>query len=425
MIQAYNYMLESYPIKREVMYPAHKRSELKKVYNSIVNLSKRSPLYKIDLSKDNQEYTFGIKETALSLKAKLIGMEDPVNSGFQTKAVSISDERILSANLISENTEGLPEVISFQVNQVAKPQINRGKELMQGSKGLVPGTYQFQAKVLDETYDLTYVHPERMENKEVQKKLVELLNQNVKGITATLEKGSSSDYYRIAIVSEQAGRNGESAFSFHDSDDYFAGLVDYFGLDRVEAPSESAQFELNGISKHTSTNTFHLENKLRVTLHNGAQQPVILKIVPDSNKVLSAVETVLETYNYLIQIAKNRTVENKDHYRASKLLGEMKSLENMYQEELEASGLKIKEDGTITLNDSLAIQAAQDGGMESLFTRENGFIARLLDKAETIAINPMEYLDKTVVTYPNSEGNMYRNPYVTSMYSGLFFNSYC
>lgn len=423
MLQVYNYMLESYPVKREVMYPAHKRSELRKVYNSIVNLSKKSPLYKINLTKENQEYTIGIKETALFLKSKLEEMSEPEKSGFQSKAVRVSDEEVLSAQLLSQDTEGLPETMTFQVNNLASVQINLGKDLYDDSRGLPPGAYQFYARTPNGSYKLTFVQEERDENRNVMKKLVNYINHDLPGVNASIEKGSSSDYSRVVLISEQAGKNGEQAMSF--SDETYYGIVEYFGLDRVEKESQSAEFSINDSEHTTSTNSFHLENRLQITLSSASEKPVTVKLGPDSKKILSAVETVLDTYNSLVRIAQNRTADTGEHYRASKLIGEMKSIEKVYGEELTACGIKADENGLLSLDDSLAVQAAEDGGMESLFTRENGFVARLIEKSESIAINPMEYLDKTVVTYPNSENKTFRNPYVTSMYSGLFFSSYC
>jgi flagellar hook-associated protein 2 len=172
-------------------------------------------------------------------------------------------------------------------------------------------------------------------------------------------------------------------------------------------------------------NSFTLDNALRIMLQDISEQPVTVRIVPDSKKILNTVDSVLDTYNGLVKLAKDRTLGSTEHYRAAKLINEMKSFVSVYQEELIASGINASDDGSLSLEDSLAIQAAEDGGMESLFTRENGFITRLLDKAESIVINPMEYLDKTIVTYPDSEKKSFRNPYITSMYSGLFFNSYC
>lgn len=427
MIQAYNYMLESYPVNREIRYPANKRSELRKVYNDIVSLSKRLPLYKINLSKENQAYSFGIKETALTLKAKIEEMSDLKISGFQDKTVSVSDESVLTAELLSSDTSALPELIQFKVKALATAQVNRGKELLMTSHALPKGEYPFQASVMDETYSLTYIQQERTENSETLKNMARFLNQSVPGITASIEKGESKDYIRLVIVADSTGKFGERSFSFEDGEVYREGVVDFFGLDRMDSAPSHANFELNGVDKQTASNMFHLESTLQISLHSirEGEEPVNLRIVPDSDKILSAVDSVMSTYNHLIHLAKARMIDNKEHFRAAKLLKEMSNLTSMYKEELEACGLKPSEDGFIQREESLSIQASEDGGMESLFKRENGFIARLLDKAESIAINPMEYLDKTIVTYPNTEKNSYHNPYVTSIYSGLFFSSYC
>lgn len=423
MIQAYNYLLTSFPAKREVMYPANKKSELKRVYNDIVNLSKRSPYYKINLSKENQEYTIGVKETALELKTKLKNVLDTESSCFQSKAVAVSDESILTAKLLNENTEGLPENINFKVESLAAVQVNKGKELRNDSYAFPQGKYNFIAKIKDETYPLSYTQNERVTNHEALKGVADYLNQALPEITAKVETVEGKDYEYITIASDKL--TGEKKFSFEDMDDYKQGLADFFGLNRMEKAPSPAKFELNDIEKQTTTNTFTLENTLHISLHNTDEQPVTLKIIPDREKILSQVDSVLSTYNHFIELSTERSQESTGHYSASKLIKEMKNLEKAYDEELSACGIQTLEDGTLTINDSLAVQAAEDGGMESLFKRDNGFITRLMNKSEAIAINPMEYLEKTIVTYPNNDKTLFPNPYVTSMYSGLFFNSYC
>lgn len=425
MVQAYNYMLESLPVNRNAKYPVSKKDELKKVCSEIVSLSKRSPLYKINLSKENQEYTIGVKEVALALKAKIGEMSDPEVSGFQSQTVSVSDSRVLSAKLLNEDISGLPSNIEFDVKSLADVQVNRGKELLTSSRGLASGEYNFEARIGDERYSLTFIQETRLENQETLSNMADLLNQSLPGVSASVEKGSSRDYSRLLIASDMSGRYGDKRFLFEDNDLYNNNIVDYFGMNRMEKAPAFAKFSLNGIDKQTATNTFTLENTLRINLKGTCEQPVNVRIVPDSEKVLSAVDSVLSSYNDLLKLAKDRTLSNKEHYKATKLMDEMKGLENIYRDELSSSGIIASEDGSLQIEDSLAVQAAEDGGMENLFTRENGFIARLLSKAETIAINPMEYLDKTIVTYPNSQKVEFPNPYVTSMYSGLFFNSYC
>ena len=44
-------------------------------------------------------------------------------------------------------------------------------------------------------------------------------------------------------------------------------------------------------------------------------------------------------------------------------------------------------------------------------------------RADNIAINPMHYVNKTLISYPNPN-KTFANPYVTSIYSGMMFNGY-
>lgn len=425
MIQAYNYMLATFPVKREVAYPTNKRSELKKVYNDIVNLSRRSPYYKINLSRENQEYTFGVKETALELKSKLKSMQEDLDSGFQSKSVQVSDENVLSAKLLNEDTEGIPDIIQIKVNSLAAAQVNKGKELLYDSYAFPQGKYNFIAKVKDESYALSYIQKERTTNLEALNNVADFLNQSLPELNAVVESVDGKNYGCIRISADMSGRFGDKRFSFEDMEDYKVGLADFFGLNRIEKAPSYAKFDLNEVDKQTTTNTFTLGNTLHISLHNTGDNPVTLRIVPDSEKILYQVDSVLSTFNNIIGLAKERKQEGSEHYNASKLINEMKNLEKTYSEELTACGFVTMEDGTLELDDSLAAQAAEDGGMESLFKRENGFMSRLMDKSEAIAINPMEYIEKTIITYPNKDKNVFCNPYITSMYSGLFFNSYC
>ena len=48
----YHYYLKNYANKPPSRFDTHKKSDLRKVYNSIINLNKSAPLYKVDLSQD-------------------------------------------------------------------------------------------------------------------------------------------------------------------------------------------------------------------------------------------------------------------------------------------------------------------------------------------------------------------------------------
>ncbi len=425
MIQPYNYLLDTCRLNRNIRYPVSRRSELKKVYEEIVNLSRRTPFCMIDISRENQDYTFGIKEAALLLKSRIAGMADLNGSDFSGKAVVVSDDNILKASLLQDDTDSLPEVLEFKVNTLANVQINHGRELLDTSRGLPQGEYRFIARVGEEIYPLTYVQEARVENKAALEQIADFLNEHLTMINAVVDKGSSRDYSRLMIVSELSGKFGEKRFYFEDMGTDREGVAEFFGMNRMVTAPNCASFDLNGIPKQTATNTFTLENILRISLNQSSEKPVSVKITPDRERVLASVDSFLSVYNNIIRIAKDWTLDNKEHYRAGKLINEMKNLTNLYSEELKACGMTETEEGMLELEEPAASRAALDGSMEKLFARNDGFIARLEDKASAIAINPLEYLDKIIVTYPDTDKNSFCNPYITSMYSGLFFNSYC
>ena len=45
-------------------------------------------------------------------------------------------------------------------------------------------------------------------------------------------------------------------------------------------------------------------------------------------------------------------------------------------------------------------------------------------KIADIQLNPMDYVDKRIVAYKNPHIKHFANPYITSAYSGMLFNSY-
>ena len=69
--------------------------------------------------------------------------------------------------------------------------------------------------------------------------------------------------------------------------------------------------------------------------------------------------------------------------------------------------------------------AAGNGSLERLFSDNSKFADTLTKKLSDISLNPMEYLNKTVVTYPNIMAKKTLNPYVSSIYCGLLYNNYC
>mgnify|MGYP000780743947 FL=1 len=71
------------------------------------------------------------------------------------------------------------------------------------------------------------------------------------------------------------------------------------------------------------------------------------------------------------------------------------------------------------------MQAIEDGDMQKLFSKESPFVNRLFTKMDSVKLNPVEYIDKKIVSYPDYSKPAKGYSYITSLYSGLIFNSYC
>ena len=106
---------------------------------------------------------------------------------------------------------------------------------------------------------------------------------------------------------------------------------------------------------------------------------------------------------------------------ATKLFRDIASMTSRNQTALESAGLTIDENGYMHRTEDSDTNSAQ---IKSLFNDElSNFRKDIKRTTEKMTLNPLNYIDKTVVTYPNTTGT-YPNPYNPSKYSGLLFNDY-
>ena len=102
----------------------------------------------------------------------------------------------------------------------------------------------------------------------------------------------------------------------------------------------------------------------------------------------------------------------------------MKSVASFHSNSLEPLGLSLQSDGSIALDDSLLSQTVADDNISELYSSVKDFTTSMLRKTTQVSINPMDYVNRKIVAYKNP-GHNYANPYITSAYSGMMFNSYC
>lgn len=427
--EVYNYLIglnTSYQLRPQTKYDMHKKDELKNIYSKIKDAGIKSPLYLISPTESNRQFALNIKDSAIALQNSISMMRDRDSDDAlmnMQKAV-VNNNDAIDCNIIDTNSDNLPEPFQMQIHRLASEQINTGNDFFATGIGPEEGTYTFQAICEDKTYEFQFNISERARNHEVLGKLARFINKSNLGITATVEEGEKENSIHMTLSSKNTGVTSQNGYIFQLKDisaPMEDGLITYYGLDQMTTAPANASFTINGEDKEALANSFILNNSLHITLHDTAEDSVLVGYAPDDSQIYKGVEQFVSDYNQII-----RTAAAYPAGAGNKIVHDLKLIANGYKNQLESAGINISSgNGMLALDESLVRQSIQEGDMEEIFSSRHGFIARVNNKINEIKINPLEYLDKKVVTYPNTIHVPYPNPYITSMYSGLFFNNYC
>lgn len=423
----YNNYLTTYTPKSLTRYDTHKKSELRGVYNSIVKMNKEAPWYLPTTSKDVQRYAVDLKESARELHntiAWLGGLEE--SESLQKKSAYSSDPDVVSANFIGKDLpSGTPDGFTIEVESLATHQENMGLFLPENTVALRPDTYSFDISINDMNYEFQFSIGESETNRDVQERLARLINNSSIGLKATvLEEEHRTS---LNLVSESAGLPNGKNHIFSVSDERTSkakGTVQYFGLNYTSREASDAVFKINGEPRTASANHFTVGKLFEVELKglSPKDRPATIGLKNDVESMTDNIRQLVGGYNDFIKAASSYL---ETQSRSKALLREMKNLTGNYSSELESIGLNLSEEGTISIDSDLLRQAAQQtqdtGGS---FDYLKNFTQSLLKKSDQISLNPMDYVDKTIVAYKNP-GHNFVSPYTTSNYSGMMFNFYC
>ena len=427
----YNQYLTSYaPQKSNSRYDTHKRSELKNVYNSMVKLNRDAPLYKFDTSEESREYVIGLKEESRTLRNGIVSV---IGDGSRTqlggRIAYSSDENIVSAMYVGsddEAGENVDERYDIEVKSMANPQVNLGKFLPKEERDIIPGPYAFDVVVGGQGYEFQYTIKEGESNFDIQNKLSRLINNaNIK-LTSSVEEDEEGNS-ALRIESAQLGsgaKQGESVFTISDSADRkVSGSVDYLGIDYVAREATDAELVINGQETKSASNVFLLNKKFEVSIRgispeSGATATVGVK--PDAEATAENISNLVGSYNEFIKTMSRYSSSGRNNG----LMLEMNSIVRSYSEAMGRMGISVGEDGALDVNrDALEEKISDDFNPNELDALKD-FSVSVLKKSNQISLNPVAYMNKTVVAYKNP-GRNFSSPYTASAYSGFLFNSYC
>lgn len=425
----YNHYLTSYAPKTNTSTETHKKSELRGIYNSIVKINKESPLYLLDDSAESKAFAIGLKEDARQLHqtiSSLGGLDEA--ELLNKKTAYSSNESIATAKFVGsvEDAATAPD-LEIEVQSLASPQENLGKFLIsEETTGLPADTYSFDLSINDFNYEFQFQIRANDTNIDVQERLERLINNADVGVKAEVVDDALGDS-ALKLSSQKSGTSLDQDLVFKISDHATSkrnGAVSYFGLSDVSREPSNANFVINGMERSASSNSFTVENMYEITLNGVSPEEgeiTSIGLKTDSESLLENMRSLFDGYNSFLKSAIDYTAK---HPKSSQLVSEMWHIAGNYAKDLQSVGIDINEDGTVSLDTERMEQSIDDGAMADGFDSIKSFAKSIYRKSNQVALNPMNYVDKTIVAYKNP-GKNYATPYITSSYSGMMFNSYC
>ena len=432
-IDAYAYYLSTYSSIRPTRYDSHKKSDLRKIYNHMVKTNREAPLYKLSNEDSVAKYAIDIKENAKAIQNVVASLSDNYgehNDSFQKKVAVSSDEKAVSVKYVGDGTEDA-RITGFdiEVKKLSSPQINVGNYMRNDSLSIIPGSYSFDLTTNNATYEFQYNVKPGENNLDVMKKIAGLVNRSSLGITATIRRGSIStggaDTSALTLTSRQTGRNDENhlfEITPGASGDSIR-TMDLLGIHNITHEAENSVFLFNGLELSSASNSFTIEDTFDITLKDVSEEgsPAEIRFKNNLDAVADNVMSLVDAFNGILDIAENTSEEATGD--TNKLLNEMSSISRSRRESLGDIGLIVADNGSISLDKNILEDAIQPERADETFKRLSSFKSAIGAKADAVAINPMNYVNKVVVNYKNP-GRTFTAPYFSSVYSGMMLDKY-
>lgn len=420
----YSYYLSQYGNKSNSKYDSHTRTQLKNTYSKVVKINSQTPVYKLDLSTAAQKYAIDLKEHARALENITEDLSDGADGTmtFKKSAVS-SNASAVNASYITDFGAALDdESFDINVKQLACSQLNTGNYLQPRSKHIKPGEYSFDLSINDVIYEFQFKVDNSETTNNIQNKIARLINRSNIGLTANIKEDSLGNT-AINIESESTGINGTTPviFSIKSDDANNQPLIDTLGLDRVTQYPANAIFDVDGDERSSMSNSITINKAYDVKLSKVTEEPVTISLKADADSIVESLNELVAGYNNLISVTND---ENNNHFQGTeKLQNEIASIARSYKKQLADSGLSLNKDGTISADKEVIINADNKDALSHIYESLNSFKNSIKEKAENIALNPMDYVNNKIIAYKNPLRS-FPDPYNLSAYTGMMFNGY-
>lgn len=414
----YDYFMTTYGRDIGSRYESHKKSELRDTYNKIVKTNKDSPLYKIKDTEDIGQFAIDIKEHANSMSLSVSNLSaagDDIEAILSKRIASSSDTDSVEATYVGDGEDNA-DGFSIEVESLATPQINTGKFLDKDGRDFEEGQYSFDLDIRNHSYEFQFNVNDGEDNLVVQNKIVRLLNTSDIGLGAQLISNRVGQN-AIQIVSKATGVSEDENVLFNISSNISRHELQTLGIDRVTQMPSNSNFKLNGTAHQSLSNNFTVNKAYELVLKAPSNGEVQVGLKNDAEALTDGVQQLLDSYNGMINVS----LRYNGVHQNRTLFNEISSIAKGMRESLAFAGILIDGVGHLELDEDRLSEVINSEDKTKAFSTLNQLKAAISKAATKASINPMAYVDKSIVEYKNP-GKTLTAPYATSQYSGMMVN---
>lgn len=412
---AYDYFLTTYGNTIGSRYEAHKKSELRDTYNSIIKANKEAPLYKIKQTSDLGQFAIDIKEAANSIYnsvSNLTSHGEDISSVLEKRIAYSSDDEAISARFIGDENSASDD-FTIEVESLAQPQANLGNFLAPNAKGFEDGTYSFDLDTKSGSYEFQFNVGKNDNNIDVQRKLARLINSSDVGLTADVISNKNNET-ALYIVSKATGLSDDESSLFNIQSGTSWREINILGIQNIHQEAKNSSFKLNGIEHFSLSNTFTVNKSFELSLKKPTDGAVRVGLMNDTDALSQGINQLLSGYNTMMDIG----LKYSNNHQNNTLLNDFSAVSNKMAASLEKVGITPDETGKLSLDKDVLSAVINSEDRDTAFNTLNNLRDSIKNLAKKASINPMNYLDKIVVEYKNPS-KTFAFPYATSQYSGL------
>lgn len=413
----YNYLgTDLVPKKRET---THKSSELKAVSANITKYNQNSPLFIVSRSNTNQTRMINIKEAAISLVDAIADFSNAEGQVYSQRVFHSENDEYISGAFRHQSLESLPDKLDIDVKELATNQVNVGHALEQDEHSIPAGEYTFSVTNQKKTTNFAVTISEEDTNLDIQTKLATYINNRNLGITSTIV--TENNLSSMIISSDATGvppTFDKLFFSFKDVGND-VGLTEILGLNNISVEPTNATFSINGDTHTSATNHISINQLVELDFHKPTEKPLEITFSPDSSYANTQVDLFIDAYNNLVDLSHS----NSQSFGSRNLLMDVAKITAKHKADFESIGITFDDAGYMTKNSEVLQASIKTGRFQELFCASDDILNDVTEATNRLTLDPAAYIDKILVTYPNSNVAN-KESYSTSIYSGLMFNNY-